>query len=224
MFRLNTFIAMIAWDVKSILSSIILSALLFLCVLFLINREKIYKIIEPFVEKYIPVILLYPIFLFILLVCIDLISIEDYLSDQFNISAIIIYLLFVAIVIIGLIEKFGQYISESLTFPKLILYIILSLFSVVLCFGFAFNALFFFDGNMFTNVSGNGYFEQAIQFVYYSFGIMFSTEICDIKAISLISQGVVIAESLSSFIVIVILLANYENIGRIFNQNTIKNN
>ena len=126
MFRLNTFMAMIAWDVKSILSSIILSALLFLYVLFLINRKRIYKIIEPFVEKYIPVILLYPIILFILLVCINLISIEEYLNDQFNISVIIIYLLFVAIVIIGLIEKFGQYISESLTFPQLI-FLLLSL-------------------------------------------------------------------------------------------------
>ena len=116
-------------------------------------------------------------------------------------------------------EKFGHYISKSMTFPRLIWHIIISLFSIVLCFGFAYNSLFFYDETMFVNVSGNGYFEKAIQFIYYSFGLLFSTDICDIKATSLISQGVVIFETLTSFLVIVILLANYENIGRIFNQN-----
>lgn len=213
---------MVTCNVKSIVASIILYAIAFLYTLFLINRKKIYKKVEPLVEKYIeryiPVILLYPFILFIPLVCINLIPDKDDMNNQFYISAIIIYLLFVVFVIIGLIERFGQYISESMTFSKLMWHIIISLFSIVLSFGFAFNALYFFDETMFANVTGNGYFEKAIQFIYYSFGLLFSTDICDIRATSLISQGVVVVESLISFLVIVILIANYENIGRIFNQ------
>ena len=203
-------------------TKIILYCIAFVFFLFVINRKKIYRKIEPLVEKYIdkyvPVILLYPFFIFIPLIGINLIPNINKENDQFYISAIIIFLVIVVFVVFGLMEKFGQYVSESLTFPKLIWHIIISLLSIVLCFGFTFNALFFFDETMFVNVSGNGYFEKAIQFIYYSFGLLFSTDICDIKATSLISQGVVIIESLTSFLVIVILLANYENIGRIFNQ------
>ena len=206
----------------NMVTNIILYCIAFIFFLFVINRKKIYRKIEPFVEKYIekyiPIMLLYPFFIFIPLIGIKLFPNIDNMNDQFYISAIVIYLMFVVFVIFGLMEKFGQYISESLTFPRLILHIIISLFSIVLCFGFAYNSLFFFDETMFVNVSGNGYFEKAIQFIYYSFGLLFNTDICDIKATSLISQGVVIIESLTSFLVIVILLANYENIGRIFNQ------
>lgn len=213
---------MITDEFKSIVANIILYSIAFVFFLFVINRKKIYRKIEPFVEryiyKYIPEILLYPFFIFIPLIGINLIPNIDNGNDQFYISAIIIYLLFVVVVIFGLIEKFGQYVSESLTFPKLIWHIIISLFSIVLCFGFTFNALFFFDKTMFNNVSENGCFEEALQFVYYSFGLLFSVDICDIKATSLVSQGVVALEALASFLVLVILLANYENIGRIFNQ------
>lgn len=207
---------------NNMVTNIILYSIAIVFSLFIINRKKIYKRIDPFVEKYIekyiPIMLLYPFFIFISLIGINLIPNIDNKNDQFYISAIIIYLLFVVFVIFRLMEKFGRYISESMTFPRLILHIIISLLSIVLCFGFAYNSLFFFDETMFVNVSGNGYFEKAIQFIYYSFGLLFSTDICDIKATSLISQGVVIIESLTSFLVIVILLANYENIGRIFNQ------
>lgn len=207
----------------NMVTNIILYCIAFIFFLFVINRKKIYRKIEPFVEKYIekyiPIMLLYPFFIFIPLIGINLIPNIDNMNDQFYISAIVLYIMFVVFVIFGLMEKFGQYIAESLTFPRLILHIIISLISIVLCFGFAYNSLFFFDETMFVNVSGNGYFEKAIQFIYYSFGLLFSTDICEIKATSLISQGVVILESLTSFLIIVILLANYENIGRIFNQN-----
>lgn len=209
---------------KDIFVYFLFGVIYILFLIFLFNKDKIYKKIEPYAEKYvwkfIPYGIGYPVLMFLLLAAVKYISnsSDNDFVNQLCIGAIIFYFLAAITSIYELMEKFGFYVSQRTTFSKFLLQIFLSLLSIVLCFGFTYNALYYYDNSMFSSVVNDGIFMEALQFVYYSFEIMFNTEISEIRAVKYLSQGINILESLTSFFVIVILIANYEYIGKLFNK------
>lgn len=207
------------YDLKSFVICVVV------CVLFSFfwcNREKVYQRTDPFLNKYvwkyIPYSIGYPIIMFLILILVKQFERpeQDDVAKQLYLAGILSYLLITANVIFELMEKFGKYVGKIMSFPKLLIQIFLSLLSIVLCYGFAYNILYYYDNSMFSSVCYNDIIQETIQFVYYSCEIFFNTDVSDIRAINLISQGLTIVESLTSFLVIVILLANYKNIGNIF--------
>ena len=209
---------------KSIIAYLLYGVICFLFYIFLLNRKKIYKKIEPYMEKYvwkyIPYSIRIPIFMFLMLIVVKYtaISSDDNFANQLYLGAIIIYFMMAFISVYELMEKFGIYVSQKMTFSKFLFQIFLSLLSITLCFGFTYNALYYYDNSMFSSVINDGVFKEALQFVYYSFEIMFNTDVSDIRAEKYLSQGITILESLTSFLVIVIIIANYENIGKLFKR------
>ena len=209
---------------KSIIAYLLYGVICFLFYIFLLNRKKIYKKIGPYMEKYvwkfIPYSIGYPVFMFLMLAIVKYVEIssDDDFANQMYLGAIFIYFMMAFTSVYELMEKFGVYVSQKMTFPKFLLQIFLSLLSIVLCFGFTYNALYYYDDSMFSFVIDDGIFKEALQFVYYSFEIMFNTDVSNIRADKYLSQGITILESLTSFFVIVILIANYENIGKLFKR------
>lgn len=195
-----------------------------ICILIILIKDRIHKWIEPYMEKYvwkyIPYGIGYPVFMFIILAIVKYTATSSDVdfANQMYIGGIIVYFLFTFYVVYELMEKFGIYVSRKMSISKLIFQILLSLISIVLCFGFAYNALYYYDSSMFSSVISEGIFKDALQFSYYSFEIMFNTDVSDIRAENYFSQGITIIESLTSFIIIVILIANYENIGKLFKE------
>lgn len=175
---------------------------------------------EKYVWKYIPYSIGIPIFMFLMLAVVKYtaISSDDDFANQLYLGAIIIYFMMAFTSVYELMEKFGVYVSQKMTFSKFLFQIFLSLLSITLCFSFTYNALYYYDNSMFSSVINDGVFKEALQFVYYSFEIMFNTDVSDIRAEKYLSQGITILESLTSFFVIVILIANYENIGKLFKR------
>lgn len=211
------------------MKSILLYAVFcFLFSIFIFERKKIYKKIGPYMEKYvwkhIPYSIGYPIFLFLMLVVVKYTatSSDDGIANQLYLGSIFIFFMMAFTSVYELIEKFGVYVSRKMTFSKFLFQIFLSLLSIVICFGFTYNALYYFDNSMFSSVINDGVFKEALQFVYFSFEIMFNTDVSDIRAENYYSQSITILESLTSFFVIVILIANYENIGKLFKKNNVQ--
>lgn len=223
--RINIFTWPIDLEViKDIFAYIILATFASVFFIYLLNKdkldEKINAFLERYVWKYIHYGIGYPLFMFLMLSSVKYTansSDEDFLN-QFCLLAVMFYFIVAFFCIYGLMEKFGVYVSQRMTFAKFLVQIFMSLLSIVLCFGFSYNALYYYDNSMFSSVVNDGIFGEALQFVYYSFEIMFNTEVSDIKAENYWSQGVNILESLTSFLVIVILIANYENIGKMFKE------
>lgn len=195
--------------------------------LFIIYKDKIHRIIEPYIEKYIlkyvPYSICYPVFLFITLAFMKHLqaSNQDDFANQLYLASLFIYVIVSLIIAYELMEKFGIYASKEMSFEKFLFQIFLSLISIVLCYGYAYNALYYYDSSSFLYVTNNGVFYEFLQFAYYSFEIMFNTDISEIKADNYFSQGITIIESLTSFLVIVLLIANYENIGNMLKKDKI---
>lgn len=207
---------------KGIFAYILFAILIISFFILIYYNDKIFKKIEPYMEKYTYLLCGFgcPIFIFILLSLMKFIaySYEKNFVNQLYLVGITFFLWASFVCVCKLMKNFGEYVSQKKSFPQIIFYILSSLFSVVLCFGFTYNALYYYDNSMFSFVVNDGIFGEALQFVYYSFEIMFNTEVSDIKAENYWSQGINILESLTSFLVIVILIANYENIGKMFKE------
>lgn len=105
-------------------------------------------------------------------------------------------------------------ISKKISFRQFISHIII--FSIVISYQFAvvYNTLYILSPKSFQGVNSEGYFAILFDFFYYSVGILSSSSQSDIRAVTFYGKFISMIESLLFFYIIVIIVANYKEIGR----------
>ncbi|MDD2191483.1 MAG: hypothetical protein PHO12_02940 [Bacteroidales bacterium] len=139
-------------------------------------------------------------------------------TNTYYVSAYLLLLIIVFLYLLFQCEKNTDFINKKIGQLKFII----SILSVVLTLSFTFGSfylcLFMFDSNSFINVSGTKFFEQYFNFWYYSLGVFLMNSSSLITPNSITAKLFTLTEMITSFIAIVIILANYKILLDPFNE------
>ena len=113
----------------------------------------------------------------------------------------------------NLLNSIIKYGPEQKGFLKIIQSITITMFSLSLNFAFQYNIMFDYENASFTNIQKVNWWTDISNLFFYSFSIMTNSSISDIKPISFYTKLLSCVEVCFSFIVIMLILANYQVIG-----------
>ena len=111
------------------------------------------------------------------------------------------------------LEKLAKAFSEKRSFFSLLPTIIAILFAIALNFAIQYNILFDYEKEAFVNIQPECWYEDLVNFFFYSFGVLTSSIITQIAAASILAKVLVTLEVLSAFIFIILIIGNYKAIG-----------
>lgn len=131
---------------------------------------------------------------------------------------------FAAFTLVYLGEKAGKFISKESSFLKFLLYIFLVLLSLVLNFAIQYDILFDFYPDAYKNIEVGCWYQSLAEFMFYSFGLITGNGISEIVPLTFVSKLLSSLEVLCSFVFLVIFLANYKEIGKLFSSDKRGNN
>ena len=134
-------------------------------------------------------------------------------------SMFLVLIFFAAFTLVYLGEKAGKFISKESSFLKFLLYIFLVLLSLVLNFAIQYDIMFEFYPNAYKNIVGGCWYQSLAEFMFYSLGLILGNGISEIVPVTFMAKLLSSLEVLCSFIFLVILLANYKEIGELFSSN-----
>ena len=136
----------------------------------------------------------------------------------------LILIFFAAFTLVYLGEKAGKFISKESSFLKFLSYIFLVLLSLVLNFAIQYDILFDFYPDAYKNIEVGCWYQSLAEFMFYSFGLITGNGISEIVPLTFVSKLLSSLEVLCSFVFLVILLANYKEIGKLFSSDKRGNN
>ena len=113
----------------------------------------------------------------------------------------------------NLLNSIVKYGSEQNSFLKIIQSITITIFSLSLNFAFQYNIIFDYENASFVNIQKVNWWTDISNLFFYSFSIMTKSSISDIKSISFYTKLLSCVEVCFSFIIIILILANYQAIG-----------
>lgn len=134
-------------------------------------------------------------------------------------SMFLVLIFFAAFTLVYLGEKAGKFISKESSFLKFLLYIFLVLLSLVLNFAIQYDIMFEFYPNAYKNIDVGCWYQSLAEFMFYSLGLILGNGISEIVPVTFMAKLLSSLEVLCSFIFLVILLANYKEIGELFSSN-----
>lgn len=109
-------------------------------------------------------------------------------------------------------EKISELIDNKKGNYNLIFKTLSIVFSISIMFGCYYLCLNELDTNSFKNVVGENMFFQFIDYTFFSFGIFIMNNTSEINANSFYSKLFVATEMLSSFLILVLIFANYNDL------------
>ena len=111
------------------------------------------------------------------------------------------------------LEKLAKVFSEKRSFFSLLPTIIAILFAIALNFAIQYNILFDYEKEVFMKIQPECWYKDLANFFFYSFGVLTSSIITQIAAVSILAKVLVSLEVLSAFIFIILIIGNYKAIG-----------
>jgi len=171
------------------------------------------------------VFLLYPMFLWgmsKLLLYSELTAENDTIG--FIPSMFLILIIFAVFTLVYLGEKSGKFISKKSSFLMFLLYIFLVLLSLVLNFAVQYDIMFDFYPDAYKNIVVECWYQSLAEFMFYSFGLITGNGISEIVPVTFVAKLLSSLEVLCSFVFLVIMLANYKEIGKLFSSDKRGNN
>ena len=111
------------------------------------------------------------------------------------------------------LEKLAKAFSEKRSFFSLLPTIIAILFAIALNFAIQYNILFDYEKEAFMKIQPECWYKDLANFFFYSFGVLTSSIITQIAAVSILAKVLVTLEVLSAFIFIILIIGNYKAIG-----------
>lgn len=197
---------------KQIISYIIA---LFCVFLFFRFKKKIQKLRDSSTE--IIGLYLHPFFFFpIIFFCLHKLIYAFALTQtnfNFGVGFVSVLIMTNFISIMNLLNSIIKYGPEQKDFLKIIQSITITMFSLSLNFAFQYNIMFDYENASFTNIQKVNWWTDISNLFFYSFSIMTNSSISDIKPISFYTKLLSCVEVCFSFIVIMLILANYQVIG-----------
>jgi hypothetical protein len=115
-------------------------------------------------------------------------------------------------------ERLANFIDNKIRKLKFIGSILYIVIFVSLTFASYYFCIYHYDNNSFEFVKGSNLFEVYIDFLYYSLGIFLMNCNSSIVANSLIAKLFTVTEMATTFVAIVLLLANYKALRDPFNE------
>ena len=197
---------------KQIISYIIA---LFCVFLFFRFKKKIQKFQDSPIEiigLYLHPFFFFPIIFFCLLKLIYTFAITQ-ADFNFEVAFVGVLIMTNFISITNLINDIVKYGSEQNSFLKIIQSITITMLSLSLNFAFQYNIMFDYENASFVNIQKVNWWTDISNFFFYSFSIMTNSSISDIMPISFYTKLLSCVEVCFSFIVIMLILANYQVIG-----------
>lgn len=129
-------------------------------------------------------------------------------------ASFVLILLFCATTsIMKLLNDMVKYVPDKNNFVKIIQKNIITLVSLSVNFTVQYNIIFDYNNTYFENVQINNWWSNFEDFFFYSFSIMTNSSISNIRPTSFYTKALSCVEASASFIVIVLILANYQVIG-----------
>ena len=139
-------------------------------------------------------------------------------------SMFLILIIFAAFTLVYLGEKAGKFISKESSFLKFIIYIFLVLLSLVLNFAIQHVIMYDFYPDAYKNIEVGCWYQSLAEFMFYSFGLITGNSISEIVPVTFVAKLLSSLEVLCSFVFLVIMLANYKEIGKLFSSDKRGNN
>ena len=96
--------------------------------------------------------------------------------------------------------------------------------SLVLNFAIQYDILFDFYPDAYKNIEVGCWYQSLAEFMFYSFGLITGNGISEIVPLTFVAKLLSSLEVLYSFVFLVILLANYKEIGELFSSDKRENN
>ena len=139
-------------------------------------------------------------------------------------SMFLILIIFAAFTLVYLGEKSGKFISKKSSFLMFLLYIFLVLLSLVLNFAVQYDIMFDFYPDAYKNIVVECWYQSIAEFMFYSFGLITGNGISEIVPVTFVAKLLSSLEVLCSFVFLVIMLANYKEIGKLFSSDKREDN
>ena len=200
--------------------SIILTIIPYIVILLLsICVKKLFEWLLPKIEKVISPLLLCPCMLLGIYTLFNTSGFFDFNNNKLEwVASFVLAMLFAVLAaILYLFESAGKIISKQTSFPKFIGCVFLVIASLSLNFAIQYFIIYSYDETLFNLHDASKTFILA-EFFFYSFGLMLNTSISNIEPASLLVKLIASLEVISSFTVLVIVLANYQELGKLYRQ------
>ncbi|OFY41224.1 MAG: hypothetical protein A2X18_12785 [Bacteroidetes bacterium GWF2_40_14] len=147
-------------------------------------------------------------------------KIYDYLNinlesqSEFVTAPALVAVFFAVILFLELNSVPFHRVSKKISFRQFISHIII--FSIAISYQFAmiYNTLYILNPKSFQSVNSDGYFSTFFDFFFYSIGILSSSSQSSIMATTFYGKFISMVESLMFFYIIVIIVANYKEVGK----------
>lgn len=139
-------------------------------------------------------------------------------------SMFLFLIIFAAFTLVYLGEKSGKFISKKSSFLMFLLYIFLVLLSLVLNFAVQYDIMFDFYPDAYKNIVVECWYQSLAEFMFYSFGLITGNGISEIVPVTIVAKLLSSLEVLCSFVFLVIMLANYKEIGKLFSSDKREDN
>lgn len=194
----------------------ILFAIIFIPVI--IGLRKLTIWMSDRIERFLPSIITLPLIYYSLSKIIQFYIVPDISSDELGFipSLIMVYCLLSMYALIYLFEKTGSYMCQQQKIWSFFLYVVLSLLSLSMIFACLYDLLNTYYEGSFANVPESDWWEVSLEFLFYSFGIIFANSISNIECVTLWAKLFTSIEVLFSFILLVFFISYYKEIGEIF--------
>jgi len=115
-------------------------------------------------------------------------------------------------------EKLSDFIDKKIGKVKIIAFLFYIIISVSITFSTNYFCIYFHNQNSFNLVQGNNVFEIYLDFLYYSIGLFLMNNNSSISATSLVAKLFTATEIITSFVMIIILFANFKDLQNPFNE------
>lgn len=181
--------------------------------------RKLFYMFFDWLEKYVnPCITMPILFLFIHFAFTYTGFTEEIITKDSWAFFVVFYLIIsILATVLYTVEKMAEYMSRKVSLSKLISYVFLILFSLSLMYCIMYYCIFDLYPNCFEGVScSSNSVVKLFDFFFYSFSIMTTIGGTEVTPITLLSKSLVLLEMITAFLFIVVLIANYENVGRAY--------
>lgn len=135
-------------------------------------------------------------------------------KDSWVFCVILIFIMMTLITIFSTIEKMSEHISRKVSLSKLIANVFLTLFSLSLMYCIMYYCIYDLYPETFKGVSESNTVVVLFDFFFYSFSIITTIGGTELIPTSVLSKVLVLLEMLTAFLFLIILIANYENVGK----------
>lgn len=118
-------------------------------------------------------------------------------------------------------EKLSDFINKKIGKVKIIAFLFYIIISVSITFSSYYFCIYLQNQNNFNLVQGNGVIEIYLDFLYYSIGLFLMNNNSSISATSLVAKLFTATEMITSFVMIIILFANFKDLKNPFNEHLV---